>query len=65
MLVVLGALPADAQQPTSDLVGRYRAAFMQREVARFEERFGARRGLSVTWTRTTAAAATDGEGVPR
>ena len=29
------------------------------------ERFGARRGLSVTWTRTTTAAATDGEGAPR
>ncbi|HYE59233.1 MAG TPA: hypothetical protein VD948_12040 [Rhodothermales bacterium] len=46
MLVVLGALPADAQQPTSDLVGRYRAAFLQREVARFEERFGARRPIA-------------------
>ena len=44
------------------------------EVARAEhalgshlERFGARRELTVTWTRTTAttAAATDGEGTPR
>ena len=26
------------------------------------ERFGARRGLTVTWTRTTTAAVTDGEG---
>ena len=29
------------------------------------ERFGARRGLTVTWTRTTTAAVTDGEGALR
>lgn len=43
LIALLTAMPARAQQPTADLVARYRAAFMQRELARFYAQFGARR----------------------